>query len=86
MKENIRFHCNCSKHRSLNALKILGREEILSMIDEDKGAELRCHFCNNEYLITKEELKTLLWEDFSFTGIVCQATSIKLPVLIRVVV
>jgi len=60
IKENIRFLCNCSKERSLRALKILGSEEISKMINEDNGAELRCHFCNNIYKLTEEELKSLL--------------------------
>ncbi|NAO99638.1 Hsp33 family molecular chaperone HslO, partial [Halomonas sp. MG34] len=37
----------------------LGNEEIENMIQEDHGAEASCHFCNEKYVFTEEELKTL---------------------------
>src|SRR5690625_4484529 len=59
-KMSIKFQCKCSKERMMNAIKGLGKKEILEMIEEDHGAETTCHFCNNKYNITEEELKTLL--------------------------
>src|SRR5699024_3577143 len=47
-KEEVVFKCQCSKERILNAIKGLGREEVESMIEEDKGAEAVCHFCNDQ--------------------------------------
>ena len=32
-------------------------EELQEMIDEDEQAEAQCHFCNEKYLFTKEELE-----------------------------
>ncbi|WP_305080942.1 Hsp33 family molecular chaperone HslO [Oceanobacillus sp. CFH 90083] len=58
-KMPIAFQCKCSKDRLANAIIGLGEEEIQQMIDEDHGAEATCHFCNERYTFTEEELKEL---------------------------
>ena len=57
-----RFYCQCSRERALLIISALGREEIKDMIEKDNGAELICHFCNEAYQITGEELNSLLAE------------------------
>lgn len=56
----VQFKCSCSKERMLMAIKGLGAAEVESMIREDKGAEVTCHFCNEIYDITESELQALL--------------------------
>ena len=51
-----KYQCNCSKDRMERNIISLGKEEILSIINEQQGAEVECHFCNKKYFITKEEL------------------------------
>lgn len=58
----VTFKCKCSKERMENAIKGLGKEEINAMIEEDKGAEATCHFCNEVYDLTEDDLKQLLTE------------------------
>lgn len=53
----VEFECTCSKERFGNALIGLGSQELEEMIDEDEQAEAQCHFCNEKYLFTKEELE-----------------------------
>ncbi|SFB22965.1 MULTISPECIES: Hsp33 family molecular chaperone HslO [unclassified Bacillus (in: firmicutes)] len=55
----ISFQCTCSKQRFADAIISLGEEEIQAMIDEDGKAEAHCHFCNEKYQYTKEELEEL---------------------------
>jgi len=55
-----RFHCQCSKDRALLIISALGRSEIEDMLKKDKGAELTCHFCNEMYRVTEDELAGLL--------------------------
>lgn len=59
-KLDINFRCQCSKERMVNAIKGLGEKEIKAMIEEDGGAEATCHFCNEVYNVTAEELEQLL--------------------------
>lgn len=56
----LRYHCGCSRERMEKALISLGRKELQTIIDEDTGAELGCHFCHQKYQFTTEELKALL--------------------------
>ena len=44
------------------ALISLGQKDLQSLIDEDKGAELVCHFCHSKYFFSTEQLKGLLKE------------------------
>lgn len=56
----VSFECNCSKERFINAISALDPQDIISMIQEDGGAEADCHFCRNKEWITKEELQELI--------------------------
>jgi molecular chaperone Hsp33 len=55
----VSFECNCSKDRFYTALVSLGSQEIREIIEEDGQAEAHCHFCNEKYLFTKEDLEEI---------------------------
>lgn len=55
----VKFQCTCSKQRFTDAIIGLGAKEIHDMIVEDGQAEAHCHFCNEKYLFTKEELEKM---------------------------
>ncbi|MCX7572007.1 Hsp33 family molecular chaperone HslO [Tumebacillus sp. DT12] len=56
---DIGHRCDCSRERFERGLLSLGPTEISSIIEEDKHAELVCHFCNEKYQFDEEQLKTL---------------------------
>ncbi len=58
-KMPVQFQCNCSKERFGDAIISLGTEEINDMIEKEGMAEAHCHFCNEKYIFSKEELEVL---------------------------
>ena len=58
----VAFACHCTRERVLGAILLLGRAEIADMIATDGGAEVRCEFCAERYLIDRDELTTLAAE------------------------
>jgi molecular chaperone Hsp33 len=56
----VRFRCPCSYNRSIGALKLLGRDELTAMLQEDGQAELTCHFCSSVYRLDAAGLQTLI--------------------------
>jgi molecular chaperone Hsp33 len=55
----VSFVCRCSRERIADAIISLGPEEIQEIIEEEGRAEASCHFCNETYHFTKEELEEL---------------------------
>ncbi|ANB59522.1 Hsp33 family molecular chaperone HslO [Anoxybacteroides amylolyticum] len=55
----VAFVCRCSRERIVDALISLGPKEIQDIIDEEGYAEASCHFCNETYYFTREELEKL---------------------------
>lgn len=55
-----RLRCDCSRARLERVLLSLGREELQDMIDQQGGAELTCHFCNQKYHFDRQDLERLL--------------------------
>ena len=58
-RTELAYRCTCSRDRMERALISLGKEELRSLIDEGKGAELGCHFCHTHYFFSTEQLKEL---------------------------
>ncbi|MEG0265208.1 MAG: Hsp33 family molecular chaperone HslO [Erysipelotrichaceae bacterium] len=55
----IEFRCHCSKATMKRALCTLPKETRDTMIKEDHGCEITCHFCNEQYHFSEEELNEL---------------------------
>ena len=56
----LNYKCDCSRDKMSAALKSLGTQELLDIIEEDGQAELVCHFCNEKYNFSELELTTLI--------------------------
>ncbi|GIP18152.1 33 kDa chaperonin [Paenibacillus montaniterrae] len=55
----VQFQCECSRERIANAIVSLGSGEIQSIIDTDGQAEAQCHFCNEKYQFSRENLEEI---------------------------
>ena len=56
------YECDCSKEKMANGLATLHEDVLKDMIENDRKAELLCHFCNKEYDFSIEELQEILDE------------------------
>ena len=59
-KVPLQFNCDCSKEKIEKALIAIGTEELTAIINEDKKADVHCHFCNKDYHFNEDELRNLL--------------------------
>ena len=59
-EREVRWHCGCSREKFADALKLLDEKDLQEMIDDGKGAEIHCHYCNTYYNYTTEELVQIL--------------------------
>ncbi len=59
-KIETKFYCDCSKEKVSKAVISIGRQELISMIEDNEPIEVNCHFCNSHYQFDVEELKVML--------------------------
>lgn len=55
----VAFNCECSKEKLDNILISLGDEEIKDIIDTQGQAQIKCHFCNKDFLFDQDDLEKL---------------------------
>lgn len=62
IEENITpmYQCDCSKEHMTGALATIGKEELQNIIETEGKAELVCHFCNEKYQFSKEDLAEIV--------------------------
>lgn len=48
-RNNVQFHCSCSRDRTANVLKSLGLAEVESLLEEKGSVEINCEFCGASY-------------------------------------
>ncbi len=57
-----RFACTCSKQRTLDTLRSLGKDELQEIIDTAGSTAVTCHFCATKYEVSLPELFALVEE------------------------
>ncbi len=57
------FFCNCTREKVGNMLKILGRDEVDSALDELGQLGINCDFCGKHYLFDKVDCAQLFVSD-----------------------
>lgn len=61
-EKEVKFKCNCSFERAVALISSLGKEEVESMLTEDKSAAMNCGFCNENYKLEEAHLQQILDE------------------------
>lgn len=58
--QDITYHCPCDKAFYADKLMLLGESELQLLIDEQRQAEVVCHYCSKHYDFSQSELETLI--------------------------
>src|SRR5512139_466626 len=58
----VTFRCTCSRESVANMFKMLGREEVESILAEQGGMEVHCEFCNQRYVFDKVDAELIFVE------------------------
>ncbi|HEX8458997.1 MAG TPA: Hsp33 family molecular chaperone HslO [Pyrinomonadaceae bacterium] len=56
----VSFACTCSHERAVSLISSIDRAELETILREDKGAAMTCHFCNETYRLDEAALETIL--------------------------
>ncbi len=54
------YACDCSRERVETALLSIGRKELQSLYDEQKGIEVNCQFCDRKYQFGEQDILRLI--------------------------
>lgn len=57
-RQPVHFFCRCSPERFKGALSLLTHDDLNEMEGEDQ--EMVCHFCGSHYIVSKEEISSIL--------------------------
>jgi molecular chaperone Hsp33 len=57
-----RFSCRCNRERVLSTLVAMGQREMQDLLAEEGRAVVTCEFCNEQYVIDREEIENLFVE------------------------
>jgi molecular chaperone Hsp33 len=58
-QEKLSFACTCSKDKVGNMLKMLGEEEVGSIVAEQGRVEINCEFCDRQYCFDAVDIAQL---------------------------
>jgi molecular chaperone Hsp33 len=59
-ERDVRFACTCSYERAVSMISSIDRAELESILREDRGAAMTCHFCNETYRLDESALEDIL--------------------------
>lgn len=57
--EPVVFKCSCSRERSANAIKSLGKADAYALLAQQKSIDIDCQFCNEHYKFELKDIDTL---------------------------
>lgn len=61
-REDVRFRCRCSNERVMSMLSALPRTDIKELLVDREAVETVCEYCATKYVVSPEQLKSLLAE------------------------
>jgi molecular chaperone Hsp33 len=66
--QQVAFRCSCSRDRVARMLRMLGWDEVQSVLAEQGVAEVTCEFCNHQYLFDKVDAEQVFAAEVLLDG------------------
>ena len=57
--KDVRWHCGCSRESFRASLSTLHDDQLKEMVDDGKGAEIICQFCNSRYFFDSQQIQQI---------------------------
>ncbi|MBP5417772.1 MAG: Hsp33 family molecular chaperone HslO [Clostridiales bacterium] len=58
----VAYKCNCSRDRMERNLMAIGKKDLTELSLDPNGIDLECHFCDQRYHFSQEDVKALISE------------------------
>lgn len=58
--KEVLYYCPCTKDRVMDAIVVLGREDMEELVSKGEVLNVQCEFCKTEYVVSQDELLFLL--------------------------
>ncbi len=58
----VAYKCNCSRDRMERNLMAIGKKDLTELSEDPNGIDLECHFCDQKYHFSQEDVKEMLEE------------------------
>ena len=65
--QDVRWHCPCTRQRVGDMLRMLGKDEVFSILDEQKSVEVLCNFCGKPYVFDAIDCASLFVDNLGTT-------------------
>jgi molecular chaperone Hsp33 len=59
---SVEIACSCSKEKVMDSIKLLGADEVQSMIEKQETVDVQCEMCGKRYRIDQATVRTIYQE------------------------
>jgi molecular chaperone Hsp33 len=66
--QHVAFRCTCSRDKVARMLRMLGPDEVQSVLAEQGVAEVTCEFCNHQYRFDKVDAEQVFASSVALGG------------------
>ena len=59
----VRFFCSCTRERSGNAIKFLGYDDAMDLLEENEKIDIDCQFCHEKYVFNHADVTDIFAQE-----------------------
>lgn len=66
--QDVRWHCPCTRQRVADMLRMLGQDEVMSIVSEQEHVNVACNFCGKPYTFDAIDCASLFVDPLNATN------------------